>query len=558
MEPKVFEVLVFFIQHRGRVIEKEELLRTIWKETFVTQNALTRVIAQLRKALGDGPKEARYIRTVQTRGYQFIPEVRSIRTGGHELLQETASRNHTGRVQSIAVLPLENLSGDPSQEYFADAMTEELITELAKIGALRVISRTSTMRYKHVSRPLPQIARELNVDAIVEGSAMRAGKRVRITAQLVHGATDTHLWAESYERDLSDILALQKEVAGTIVKEIEIKVTPREWARLSTGRSVDSDAFDAYLKGVYYFVQGRDYMPASRQMLRKSLKHFEQAILMDPNYAAAHAGLASTYRWLGAYSNPELYLKARRAAKRAIELDDTVAEAHAALGWVLFKYDWDWRGAEREYSTAIELNANTIYHQGYALLLSSLGRHDEAIARVRLAELSDPLNLTVKAIVGMVYYFARRFDRAVEQLEKTVELDPEIAIVRWVLGWVQDQRGDYSKAIQETKKAIQLSGSGLFGLGLLGYLYAKNGNSKKARTVVEQMKEASKRKYVCAYHMAVIQSALGENGLALDWLERAYDEHDDYIAYLGVDPRLDPLRQEHRFLGLMRRAGLAT
>ncbi len=557
MEPKVFEVLIFLIEHRGRVVEKEELLSTIWKGAFVTQNALTRVIAQLRKALGDDPKEARYIRTVQTRGYQFIPEVRSTQIADREAIEATTSQGRAGRVGSIAVLPLENLSGDPSQEYFADAMTEELITELAKIGALRVISRTSTMRYKRVSKSLPEIARELNVDAIIEGSALRSGERVRITAQLVQAATDTHLWAESYERDLSDILALQKEVAGTIAREIEIKLTPREQARLATARPVDPDACDAYLKGLYYFVQGRDHMPATKQLLRKSVKHFEQAILMDPDYAAAYAGLASAYRWLGAYSDPALYLQAKRAAAKAIELDDTVAEAHAALGWILFKYEWDWRGAEREYLKAIELNPNTMYHQGYALLLASLGRHEEAIERVRLAELSDPLNLTVKAVIGMVYFFARHFDQAVEQLEKTAELDPEITLVRWVLGWAYEQRGEYSKAIQETKEAMRLSGSSLFGAGFLGYIHARSGNRSEAQRVLDELSEASKRKHVGSYYMTLIYSALGENELALDWLERACDEHDDYITYLKVDPRLDTLRPDGRFLDLMLRTGLA-
>lgn len=557
MEPKVFEVLVFLIEHRGRVVEKDEILRAIWKEAFVTQNALTRVIAQLRKALGDDPKEARYIRTVQTRGYQFIPEVRSSRAAEHQVTESTWSQAGTERIESLAVLPLENLSGDPAQEYFADAMTEELITELAKIGALRVISRTSIMQYKRARKPLPEIARELNVDAVIEGSALRAGDRVRITAQLVHGATDSHLWAESYERDLSDILALQREVARTIAKEVRIKLTPQDQARLASTRQVSPDACEAYLKGVYYFCQGRDRMPATKQVLKKSIGYFEQAIRTDQDYALAHAGRASALRWLGAYSDPALYREAKRSAIKAIDLDDTVAEAHAALGWILFKYEWDWRGAEREYLKAIELNANTMYHQGYALLLSALGRHEEAVARVRLAELSDPLNLTVKAVIGLVYFFARRFDRAVEQLQKTVELDPEIALVRWVLGWVYEQRGDYSKAINEIQEAMRLSGSSRFGAGFLGYVFAQSGNRSEAQNVLEEMIEISKRKHVCPYYMALIYSALSQKEKALDWLERACDECDDFMTYLKVDPRLDPLRLDGRFLDLLRRIGLA-
>lgn len=343
MEPKVFEVLIFLIEHRARVVEKEELLSTVWKQAFVTQNALTRVIANLRKALGDDPREARYIRTVQTHGYQFIPEVRSSQAAEPETTGWTASAR-ADRIESLAVLPLENLSGDPSQEYFADAMTEELITELAKISALRVISRTSIMQYKRARKPLPEIARALNVDAVIEGSALRSGNRVRITAQLVHGATDSHLWAESYERDLSDILGLQREVARTIVREVRIKLTPRDQARLASARQVNPEACEAYLKGVYYFCLGRDRMPATRELLTRSIGYFGQAIRIDRDYALAHAGRASALRWLGAYSDPAFYREAKRAAIKAIELDDTVAEAHAALGWILFKYEWDWRG----------------------------------------------------------------------------------------------------------------------------------------------------------------------------------------------------------------------
>jgi TolB-like protein/Tfp pilus assembly protein PilF len=556
MEPKAFAVLVFLIEHRGRVVEKEEILNAIWKEAFVTQNALTRVIAHLRKALGDDPKQARYIRTVQTRGYQFVPEVRSSQAAEHET-ERAASPARAARVESLAVLPLENLSGDPSQEYFADAMTEELITELAKIGALRVISRTSIMRYKHARKPLPEIARELNVDAVIEGSALRSGDRVRITAQLVHGATDSHLWAESYERDFSDILGLQREVARTIAREVKIKLTPQDKARLASARRVNPEACEAYLKGVYYFCQGRDRMPATKELLTRSIGYFEEAIRADRDYALAHAGRASALRWLGAYSNPALYREAKRAAIKAIELDDTIAEAHAALGWVLFKYEWDWRGAEREYLTAIELNPNTMYHQGYALLLASLGRHEEAIERVRLAEFSDPLNLTVKAVIGMVYFFAGRFDRAVEQLQKAAELDPEITLVRWVLGWAYEQRGEYSKAIQEIKEAMRLSGSSLFGAGFLGYVHARSGNRNEAKKVLDELIEASKRKYVGPYYMTLIYSALGEKEKALDWLDRAYDECDDFLTYLKVDPRLDALRWDGRFLDLMRRIGLA-
>lgn len=556
LEPKAFEVLVFLIEHRGRVIDKSELLDAAWKESFVTQNAMTRVIAQLRRALGDKPQDARYIKTVQTRGYLFIPEVRSDDTMAEAIIERLPPPAHADRIQSLAVLPLENFSGDPAQDYLTDSLTDELITELAKIGSLRVISRTSVMQYKGARKSLPQIARELNVDVVIEGSALRAGERVRITAQLIHGATDSHLWAESYERPLGDLLALQNEVARTIARAIKVKLTPQDQARLTTARPVNPEAYDDYLKGIYYFHQGRDRMPATREVLEKSLTYFERAIRKDLDYALAHAGLASAYRWLASYGNPVLYLKAKREALAALVLDDTIAEAHAALGWVQFKYDWDWRGAEQSYRRAVELNPNTTYHQGYALLLAALGRHDEAIAHVRLAELSDPLNLTVKAVTGLVYFYARQFDRAIEQLRKIKEMDSSIVPVRWALGWCYEQRGDLAAAIRELEEAAALSGN-LFGAGFLGHAYAVSGNLDQARRVLAQLMDTSKRKYVSPSYIAIIHMALDEIDQALAWLERACGQRDEFVIYLNVDPRFDRLRVDARFQTLLQQIGLA-
>src|SRR5438128_1627904 len=268
LEPKAMHVLTFLIEHRGRVIEKDELLDAVWKKAFVSENAMTRVIAQLRKALGDDPRQARYIKTVQTRGYVFVADVETRPQAVSSLALSAPEGGR--RIESLAVLPLENLSGDAAQDYFADAMTDELITELAKLSRLRVISRTSVMQYKGVRKPLPEIARELNVEAIIEGSAWRAGRRIRITAQLIHAASDSHLWAESYERDLRDVIALQREVARAIAHEVKVTLTPQERQRLTIADAVNADAADAYFKGVYYFHQGRDRMPATLGLIKKS------------------------------------------------------------------------------------------------------------------------------------------------------------------------------------------------------------------------------------------------------------------------------------------------
>jgi TolB-like protein/Tfp pilus assembly protein PilF len=558
LEPKAMNVLVYFIEHRGRIIEKDELLDAVWKETFVTQNAMTRVVAQLRKALGDDPRQARYIKTVQTRGYLFVADVE---TG--EAIRALPARTITSsergkRIESLAVLPLANLSGDPSQDYFADAMTDELITELAKISRLRVISRTSAMQYKGVRKPLPEIARELNVEAIIEGSALRAGRRVRITAQLIHSATDSHLWAESYERDLRDVIALQREVARAIAHEVKITLTPQERQRLTIAEAVNADACEAYFKGVYHFHQGRDHLPATQTLIKKSFAYFERAVKIDPGYAQAHAGLANAYRWLAAFGVPSLYRQARAAVLRAIELDDGIAEAHAVFGYILFKRDWDFSGAEREFHRALELAPHSIYHHGYALLLSALGRHEEAIAEVNLAERCDPRSLTVKVNAGIIHICARQPERAVERLIETVELEPQGSIGRWALSWAYVARGDYAQAISELQKLISLSGSHVFSLIHLAYALARSGKSNEARRHLNELLKLAKRRYVSPYSIAVIFAGLNEPEQAFEWLERAWAERADAMTYLKVDPRLDGLRDDPRFARLLRRVGLES
>ncbi|HJQ27537.1 MAG TPA: winged helix-turn-helix domain-containing protein [Blastocatellia bacterium] len=555
LEPKALDVLVFLIEHRGRVIEKDELLGAVWKEAFVSENAMTRVIAQLRKALGDDPRQARYIKTVQTRGYLFVADVETRATAP----ALAAPRNGDSRlhVESLAVLPLENLSGDAAQEYFADAMTDELITELAKVSRLRVISRTSAMRYKGVRKPLPEIARELNVEAIIEGSAWRAGRRVRITAQLIHAATDSHLWAESYERDLRDVIALQREVARTIAREVQITLTPQERARLTVAEAVNPDACDAYFKGVYHFQQGRDHLPASLALIKKSFAYFERALKLDPDYAQAHAGLANAYRWLAAFGVPALYPQAKAAARRAIELDEQLAEAHAVLGYILFKRDWDFTGAEREFHRALELAPHSIYHHGYALLLSALGRHDEAIAEINLAERGDPRSLTVKVNAGILHICARRPERALERLRETVELEPQVSLGHWALGWAYSACGDHERAIQVLQEAIRLAGSGVFSVANLAHTLARAGRINEARHQLTKLLEMADHSYVAPYSLAVIYAGLNEREQAFAALERARAEHDDLMTFLKVDPRLDSLRADARFARLQRRVGLA-
>ncbi len=456
------------------------------------------------------------------------------------------------QIRSLAVLPLDNLSGDPQQEYFADGMTEELIATLGKLSALHVISRTSVMRYKKTDKPLPQIAKELNVDAVVEGSVLRAGDRVRITAQLIEASTDQHLWAETYDRDLRDVLSLQSDVARAIAEEIKVKVTPGEQARLASGRRVNPEAHEAYLKGRFYWNK------RTPEGLTKSLDYFQQAIEKDPNYAAAYAGLADSYGMLAdnGFSPPEeCYPKARAAALKALEMDDTLAEAHTSLAQILESYDWDWSGSTKEIRRAIELNpgyANA--HHLYALFLSGFGRPVEAIAEIKKARELDPLSIRINANVGLVFYMGREYDQALEELRKALELDPNDVASHVYLGLVYSHKGMHEEAITACRRARDLSvGKDQTSNLVLAYVYAVAGRRGEALRILDEIKKSSERSYVPPVAVAMTYVGLGDKQEALAWLEKAFAEHATALDTLKVDPNFDPLRSDPRFQDLLRR-----
>jgi TolB-like protein/Tfp pilus assembly protein PilF len=462
-----------------------------------------------------------------------------------------------GRIESLAVLPLDNLSHDPEQDYFADGMTEELITDLAKISALRVISRTSVMRYRRTEKPLSQIAQELNVDGVVEGSVQRSGNRVRITAQLIQAATDKHLWAESYERDLRDVLSLQDEVARAIASEIKVKLTPQEQTRLASARPVNPEAHGLYLKGRYYWNK------RTPETLKKSLEYFQQAIEKDPGYAPAYAGLADSYDMLGAGSYrvlppKEAYPKAEAAAMKALELDSTLAEAHTSLGWSKWVFDWDWQGAEREYKQAIELNPNYANaHHWYAGYLLDMGRYTEAIGEDRKAESLDPLSLIISADLGdEALGPAGLYDQEMEQCRKTLEMDPNFAQAHMCLADSYVRKGMHKEAIAEFEKAIELSAGSLVYVSALGSTYARAGRRDDAIKILNELKARSKQGFVAPDNFASIYAGLGDKDQAFAWLEKAYEERTDAIIGVSAEPWFDPLRSDPRFQELLRRVGL--
>jgi len=457
-------------------------------------------------------------------------------------------------LNSIAVLPLENLSGDPAQEYFADGMTEALIADLAQISALRVISRTSVMQYKGANKPLPEIAKALNVDAVVEGSVQRVGERVKITAQLIEAATDRHLWAKSYERELRDILALQSEVARAIANEIQIKLTPQEQTRLTNTRQVNPEAHQAYLKGRFYWNK------FTAEGFKKSIDYFHQALEKDPAYALAYAGLADAYNILAVASHlppKEVMPKAKAAAIKALELDETLAEAHVSLGIFKLFYDWDWMGAEREFKRAIELNPNNPdAHHFYGHYLEAMGQMDEAIAVTKRALELDPLSLSINAELGFAYYWSRQYDEAIAQYRKTLEMDPNFVFASWAIGQAYEQKGMYEAAIAELNKARPLSGDWQCIVAELGCAYARSGQKTKAQQVLDELKARAMREFIDPGLIAFIYIDLGETDQAFTWLEKVYEERSSWIAFLQVEPKFDRLRSDPRFSALLKKVGL--
>ncbi len=456
-------------------------------------------------------------------------------------------------IRSLAVLPLENLSKDTEQEYFADGMTEALTTELAQISSLKVISRTSVMQYKGTKKPLPQIARELAVDAVIEGAVQRSGDKVGITVQLIHAPSDRHLWAKSYERGLRDVLELQRDAAHAIADEIKAKLTPPEKVHLASARSIDSQAYDDYLKGRFSLEKGN---------ARKSIEYFQAAIEKHPNHALAYAGLANSYislgmPWGGDMSPKEVLPQAKAAATKALEIDDSLGDAHLALARVIQLYDWDWSGVEKEYRRALELNPNdAMAHNWYGEYLQEMGRNEEAFVQIRQAMDLDPLSPGGASELGYIFYTARQYDQAIRAFQKALEVEPDYVYAHVGLGWVYDEKKIYKEAITELEKAANLGNRHDLIVASLGKVLAESGRKQEARKVLEELEERSKHRYISPCLIALVQIGLGQKNQAIASLERGYAARDQWMLYLQVDPHLDNLRSDQRFNDLVRRIGL--
>jgi eukaryotic-like serine/threonine-protein kinase len=462
-----------------------------------------------------------------------------------------------GSIRSIAVLPLTSFSADPEQEFFADSMTDAIITDLAKIEELRVVSRTSVMRYKRTQKSVPEIARELGVDGIVEGSVERSQNRVRITAQLIRAPADQHLWADSYERDLKDVLVLQDQVARSIAREIQVKLTPLDKARLKSPRAVDPAAFELCLKGRYFWTK------RTPESIQKAIGLFGQAIDTDPTYAYAYAGLSACYVSLGfsfdvgSLPPNEAIPKAKAAASKAIEIDDSLAEAHNPLAFIRLNYDWDSAGAEREFKRALDLNPGYAdAHHWYAHYLIATGRPEESLAESNRALELDPLSPIMSTHLGWLYYYLRRNDQALSQLGKTLELDPNYGLAHWYIGLVKEQQGRYDEALDRMSRAVELLHGNLVVEADRAHALALSKRTAEAEESLGGLLTLSRTRYVNPVETALVYIGLGKSDEAFRWLDRAYEERSDLLVYLRVDPRFDPIRSDPRFAELIRRVGL--
>jgi TolB-like protein/Tfp pilus assembly protein PilF len=461
-------------------------------------------------------------------------------------MRQTSSPAH---IHSLAVLPLENLSGDSEQEYFADGMTAELITELGKISSIRVISRTSVMQYKGVRKPLAQIARELHVDAVIEGEVLRSNDRVRVTAQLIDTAEDRHIWAEAYDRDLRDVVALQGDVARSIASAIRAKVTPAELARITPARRVDPKAHEDYLRA-RYFMDKR-----TAEAMNTAVNYFQQAIQREPEYAQAYAGLATTYVLLGNYEllPPEKsYPLAIEFAAKALELDDTLSEAYSTRATAAYSYEFNWAEAELDFRRAIALDPSSAFaHHQYGEYFASVGKAELAISEIKIARELDPLSLPLMSTLGRMYREAHHYDEAVQQCKQTLVLDPNFSMGHWCLGQAYLAKRQFLQATLEIQRANELGTTPLIVCDL-GCAYAFSGKKSEARAILNSLKQKSQFSYVSPYLIASIYSALGEKDEAFQWLKKA-DDRRDGISYLLADPMMDPLRSDPRFALLVQR-----
>jgi len=588
LQDQPFRVLALLVEQAGQVVTREELQQKIWPtDVYVTfDQGLNNAIKKVRDALGDSADNPRFVETVARHGYRFVVPVSTVpgrppeRRYGVDwsILRRTAllgliaacllaalgywawhraaiADRRSSERAVLAVLPFDNLSHDPDQEFFSDGLTEEMIAQLGKLNPklLNVIARGSVVRYKNSSLTANQIGRELNADYLLQGSVRRETGRVRITVQLIQVRDQTDVWTESYDRELKEILALQDSVARTIADQIRITLAADQQTRLATPRTIDPEAYEAYLKGRYYWNK------RTADAMQKALIYFQQAVNRDPAYGAAYSGLAdcnSGLTWHGFTSPARALTRAEAAARKAIEIDPQSAEGHASLALVLH-HRWDWEGAEAEFKRALQLDSQYANaHHWYGDYLSVRGRHEEALLEARQALKLDPLNLMTNTWTALRYYLAHNYAAATEQARKAIELDPNFAAAHLVLGEAYVQAGRYAEALAELHTAARLSGESPLYLAQVAVANAAAGRRTKALRIIDQLQNISREQYVSPYGLAQVYAALSDKEQTFKWLQTAYDDHAVWMSYLAVDPAFDRFHSDQRYQDLLRYIGL--
>lgn len=562
---KAFDALLALVENYGRLVEKDELMRWLWPDTIVEEANLTQTIFILRKVLGESPGEQNYIATIPRRGYQLVAPVReapltdrsaAVRSSPLAAVEigRTSVRSEAALpMRSLAVLPFTSLVPGGFDEYLGLGMADALITRLGNIRQIVVRSTSAVRRYVGVSPDAVSAARELSVDAVLEGSVQRAGERIRVSVQLISVQNASPIWGDRFDEKFTDIFSLEDSISQRIAGALSATLTGEEKRRLTKRYTEDPMAYEAYLKGRFHWNR------RTEGDLKKAIAHFERATERDPNYALAYSGLADCYTLLGSAGYDaeiphEALAKARGAVMKALEIDQDLAEAQTSLGLVRFRMDWDWVGAEVAFRRALELNSGHASALHFlSLLLSALGRADEAIASIQRAREFDPLSLIIGTAVGRVHHFARQYDAAIEECRKTLEMEPAFAGAHLDLGLALLQKSMFGEAIGELSQALTLSADRSIALAVLGYAYALAGDKVAGLQVLDQLHDRARRYDISSLHMAYVHVGLGDVDRAFEWLEKSYQERAGLLVFLKVEPIFDPLRSDPRFAELLRR-----
>lgn len=547
LQDKPFQILATLLESPGQLVRREELRQKLWPaDTFVDfDHGLNSAVNKLREALCDSADNPRFVETLARRGYRFTAPVEEI--GG----ATPRPRRSPGPLDSLAVLPFENESADRDIEYLCEGIAESIIYRMAQLPQLRVMAHSAVFRYRRRKVDPQAVGRELNVRAVLNGRVIQRGDDLTIATELVDVANGWQIWGRQYTGKLSDILAVQGEIAAEISQKLHLKLSGEDQNRLVKQHTGNADAYQTYLRGRYY---GNLRTEAG---LKKGIEYFEQALAKDPDYALAYASLAECYSVLAVYGllpPREIIPKVKTAATKAVKLDHRLAEAHTSLAVAGLFYDWDWIGAQGEFRQAIDLNPDyALAHYWYGLYLQGQGRKDEALAEIQSARELDPLSLIIRAAEGLLHYFARQYDQAIEKYRQTLEMGPNFYPARCFLGLACEQRGEFPEALAEFQKVLDLAAGSATAMAMLGHTYAALGRKGVARQLLEELRDLSRQLYVPPVRVALIHAALGEKDLAFEWLEKAYEERSYWLLFLGVDPVFDTLRPDSRFLSLLRR-----